>query len=548
MADAYDYVVVGGGSAGCIAAAELAADPDMRVLLLERGEPGEANPETLTADGYKYAFANDRVILERFTVPQQGCGGRRLFAGTGMGMGGSGAVNGMVYTRGSALDYAEWPEGWHFDDLVPDFEAIEQKLRPRPRPPTRFTDACIAAAEEAGFAHKEDLDDGTLKGFLGHERMTYEGDARRSSFVAYLREPGVPPNLTIVTGALAEQIVFDGDKRAVGLRYRKDGRSIKAEVKREVVLAAGALESPKLLLLSGVGPADHLRSMGIEVVLDQPAIGENLHDHPNVVCFFLGEGETDCHYPQLYGFHRANPALPLPPEQADSCYVFYTARSSLHLAALRMVPALLLPRFLYDRGWVKRGLRRLLDAVLSTRFVSRMILRIYGVVVILGKPMSRGTLRLSSRDPSIEAAIDPAYFRDARDMDTIVNGVRLARTIANGKSLTAWGNRPLDPGRGAQSDAAIAKWARKNAMTTYHFAGTCRMGADAEAPVDTRLRLRGVTGVRIADASAVPSVPVSAMNAPSMLVGHRAARYLREDARAAAKPEAQRTPAPQEIA
>src|SRR3954469_9220457 len=143
MADAWDYIVVGGGSAGCIAAANLAADPSVRVLLLERGEPAEANPETLTADGYKYAFANDRVILERFTVPQKGCGGRRLFAGTGKGMGGSGSVNGMVYTRGSKLDYAEWPEGYRWDDLLPDFEAIERRLRARPRDPTRFTEACI---------------------------------------------------------------------------------------------------------------------------------------------------------------------------------------------------------------------------------------------------------------------------------------------------------------------------------------------------------------------------------------------------------------------
>lgn len=533
MPEPYDYIVVGGGSAGCIAAAELAADRRARVLLLERGEPARSNPETLTADGYKYAFANDRVILERFTTPQVACDDRRLFAGTGMGMGGSGAVNGMVYTRGSALDYAEWPEGYQWPDLVPDFEAIEARLRPRPRPPTRFTEACIAAAEAAGFTHKSDLDDGELKGFLGHERMAYEGDQRRSSYVAFLDEPGVPENLDIETGALAQTLLFDASKKVIAVRYAAGGTVKTAEVKREVVLAAGALETPKLLLLSGIGPAAHLRDMGIELVLDQPAIGENLHDHPNVTCFHVGRGDTDCHYPQLYGFHRANPALPLPPEQADSCYVFYTARSSLHQAALRMAPTLILPRWLYDKAPIKRALRWVLDAVLGTRPVTAFLRRVYGIVVILGKPMSRGRLRLASRDPAIEAAIDPGYFTDPRDLDTLVAGVRLARRIAGAPALAAWGNRELGPGRKKTGDHAIARWIRKNVMTTYHYAGTCRMGADEAAPVDTRLRLRGVVGVRVADASAVPTVPVSAMNAPSMLVGYRAARYAREDARSA---------------
>lgn len=535
MSEPYDCIVVGGGSAGCIVAAEL-AEGGKRVLLLERGEAAEAHPETLTAEGYKYAFANDRLMLERFTVPQRGCDGRRLFAGTGMGMGGSGSVNGMVYTRGSALDYAEWPEGYHWDDLLPDFEALEQKLRPKPRPPTRFTEACIEASEAAGFARKENLNDGVLKGFLGYEHMSYEGDSRRSSYVAFLKDAGARPGLTVETGALAHRILFDAEGKATGVRYAVGDEVKTASLTGEVVLCAGALETPKLLLLSGVGPAAHLRAMAIDLVLDQPAIGENLHDHPNVTCFHKGAEDTDCYYPQLYGFHRANPALPLPPEQADSCYVFYTARSSLHQAALRMIPTLLLPRFLYDIGAVKRGLRWVFDKILGTRLVTAFVRRLYGIVVILGKPMSRGTLRLQSTDPAVEAAIDPRYFDDPRDLATLVAGVRLARRIAAAPALAAWGNRELGPGRGKQSDAAIARWIKQNVMTTYHYCGTCRMGAEAEAPVDLRLRLRGVRGVRIADASVVPSVPVSAMNAPSMLVGHRAARYLLEDARASALP------------
>jgi len=533
MAESYDVIVVGGGSAGCIVAAEVAADPALRVLLLERGEAAEANPETLTAEGYKYAFANDRVMLERFTEPQAGCGGRRLFAGTGMGMGGSGSINGMVYTRGAVLDYEEWPEGWRWDDLVRDFESLESRLRVRPRPPTEFTEACIAASEAAGFARKLDLNDGTLRGYLGYEPMSYEGDARRSSYVSFLKAPGAPENLTVETGALAHRILVNGDRRAHGVEYAVGGVVKTAGATREIVLCAGALETPKLLMLSGIGPAEHLQSLGIEVILDQPEIGQNLHDHPNVTMFHKGDREIDCFYPQLYGFHRANPEMPLPREQADTCYVFYTARSSLHQATLRMIPAIVLPRWLYDIRAVKHALRRLIDAILRFPPLARWLLKLYGIVVILGKPVSRGALRLKSRDPGAHPLVDPRYFADPRDMDALVAGVKIGRRIAASPPLRAWGNAELGPGARRRGDEAIARWIRKNVMTTYHFCGTCRMGPEPLAPVDTRLRLRGVRGIRVADASVVPSAPVSAMNAPSMLIGYRAARYIREEIEAA---------------
>lgn len=529
MPETFDYIIVGGGSSGCIVAAELAANPSLRILLIERGETAEANPETLTADGYKYAFSNDRVILERFTVPQKNCDNRRLFAGTGMGMGGSGSVNGMVYTRGSKLDYAEWPAGWHWDDIVPDFESIESKLRARPRAKTEFTEACIAASEAAGFQRKENLNDGTLRGFLGYEHMNYERDARRSSYVSYLKDNAFK-NLTIVTQALAHKILVENG-RATGLQYEVGGSMQTAHASREVVLCAGALETPKLLLLSGIGPAEHLRQLGIDVVLDQPAIGENLHDHPNVTMFHKARRDTDCYYPQLYGFHRANPELPLPPEQADTCYVFYTARSSLHQATLRMIPAILLPMWLYNNLFVKNALRWIVDKVLRIPPLPSLLLKLYGIVVILGKPVSRGTLRLASRNPQDQALIDPRYFSDPRDLDALIAGVKISRNIATAPALAAWGNTELGPGKFRKSDKSIAQWIKNNVMTTFHFCGTVSMGTDAKSPADTHLRLRGIQGIRIADASAVPSVPVSAMNAPSMLVGYRAAKYILQELR-----------------
>jgi choline dehydrogenase len=186
--DRYDYIVVGGGSAGCIAAAELSADPSLTVLLLEAGDRAEAHPETLRADGYKSAFANDALIWERFSAPQSACGRQRLFMGSGTGLGGSGSVNGMVYIRGAREDYAEWPTGWHWDDVALDFDAIERVIRPRQRPPTEFTEACLAAAAEAGFAGTSNMNDGNLRRVLGYEFMNYENDDRRSSYVAFLRE------------------------------------------------------------------------------------------------------------------------------------------------------------------------------------------------------------------------------------------------------------------------------------------------------------------------------------------------------------------------
>ena len=524
MSAAYDYVVVGGGSAGCIVASELSRDGT--VLLLEGGPAAEEHPETLSADGYKYAFINDAVMGERFTIPQTRAGKQRVFAGTGMVMGGSGSVNGMVYTRGARLDYAEWPEGWRWDEIERDFQAIETRLRPHRRPPTAWTEACISAAEANGFLRKDDLNDGQLSNVIGYEWMSYDGEDRRSSYVAFIKDAGARPSLTVQTKARAQRIVFDADKRAVAVEYEHEGARVRAEVKREVILCAGALESPKLLMLSGVGPGEHLREMGIDVVADRAAVGSGLHDHPNVPVFFKAKKDVDCFYPQLYSFYRTNPATALPKEQSDTCYVFWPAPSAMMQVTQRMLPPMVVPHALY--GPRSRGLvRSLVGAAFKIGPVRRFTERMFGIIVILGKPKSRGRLKLASLDAGVQAAIDPAYYAEREDLDTMIRGVKKAREIGGSAGLGEWGSWELMPGKRTRSDAAIEKYVRKNTITTYHFAGTCAMGAREDAAVDTQLRLRGVRGVRVADASAIPVTPVSALNAPSMLVGYRCAKMIR---------------------
>jgi choline dehydrogenase len=528
VSETYDYVVVGGGSAGCVVAGELARDPAVRVLLLEMGPAAEAHPETLIADGYKDAFANDAVLRERFSVPQPEAGGQRVFTGTGSVLGGSGAVNAMVYTRGAREDFAEWPVGWRWEDVQDDFRAVEAALRPRRREPTRWTEACIEAAVAEGFRRKPDLNDGDLGDTIGYEWMNYEGAQRRNSYVAFVKEPA-RPNLTVVPGARVHRLTFTG-QRATGVRYETGRELLTAFARREIVLSAGALETPKLLMLSGVGPGQHLADFHLPVVADRPEVGRGLHDHPNVPVFFKAAADVDCGYPQVYSFYRTHRGSDLPAGQADTCYVFWPAPSAIRQMMKRMVPTKL-PAGLYGPH-SKQVIRGAVDLAFQVGALRRFTEQVFGIIVILGKPKSRGALRLASTNAAHQAEIDPRYYADPEDLETMIMGVKKARRIAQAHPLAPFAPSELMPGRRVQTDAAIERYVRTNTITTYHFAGTCRMGTDPGAVVDPELRVRGVEGLRVADASVIPWTPVSALNAPSMLIGYRAARLLRAAARA----------------
>jgi choline dehydrogenase-like flavoprotein len=522
----FDYLIVGGGPAGSACAARLAsAFPDRDVALIETG-PAKANTlsDTPFAIAALVPWRNRHNYAFR-TVPQRGLDGRRGVQPRGRGLGGSSLINAMIYLRGQPEDYDSWEQGgaqgWGWDQVLPIFKEIECNTRGADawhgaagcwkvsdlQSPSPASQAFIAAGIEAGVAYNPDFN-GPRQAGVGLYQVTQHNGQRFSAARAFL-EPK-PRNLTLLADTQVARIRVESE-RAVGVELA-DGRYLSA--RHQIVLSAGAFGTPQLLMLSGIGPADHLRSLGIAVTKDCPEVGSNLQDHLDVTL------SRAVDHSNLLGLVPS-----LLPQLHQGLQAYRKGQGGLFSSNMAEAGAFISTRPEVERpdvqlhfciGIVDQHGRRL-------HFERGFSVHVCGL-----RPKSRGVVRLRSANPRHPPLIDPGYLSAPEDLDTLVEGVKLARKILTAPSMATYAGQPLhglETLEGEPLRAAI----RRYADTIYHPVGTCRMGDDATAPLDSRLRVRGIAGLRVADASVMPTLISGNTQVPCAMIGVRAAMFIQED-------------------
>jgi choline dehydrogenase len=530
-ANAFDYIVVGAGSAGCVLANRLTASGRHRVLLLEAGGH-DRNIWIHVPLGYGKLFTNPKVNWLYTSEPEAELNDRRIIQPRGKVLGGSSSINGLLYIRGQPADFDHWRQlgnsGWSFDDVLPYFRRAENQQRGEDPlhgvgGPLAVCDVCephplceafIAAAQQAGFPRNDDFNGPTQEG-AGYFQLTARRGRRCSTAVGYLRPARRRPNLTIVSNALASRILFSR-RRAIGVEYRQGHATRVAHANAEVILAGGTFNSPQLLQLSGLGPAPLLQSLGINVIVDMPGVGADLQDHLQVRMQYRCTERITMNDVIHSWRHRAGAGL----------------RYALFRKGLLAIGAGYAGGFFRTSPLAATPDVQVHFIIFSAETAGAALHPFPGFIasVCQLRPESRGFVRIKSTDPRQPPAIQPRYLSSPVDRDTVVEGMKLLRHIMGQPGMRRYIAEDRAPDPACTSDAELLEFARATATTVFHPTGTCRMGCDPTAVVDERLRVRGIERLRVVDGSIMPTVVSGNTNAAIVMIAEKGADMILQDA------------------